>query len=141
MKSLLLALSLSFSLSYAAGTYDTYYFTDTQEKYSLHFLNTATTAELTGSPLATADASAIQGLRPITSLATVAANSNIAGKDMLYIREQSAKITIPDQSGYSDINASLGITIEHQNFLYGLTGLIVGMGFYFGFISLIVRAK
>lgn len=135
----LLLLLFIFSLSNAAGTYDTYYFDDTQEKYSLHFVNTALSTELTGSGLAFADATAIIGLRPITSLATVAANANVTGKDMLYIRERSAAISIPDQSIYSDMNTSLGITNQQANFLYGLTGLIVGMGFMFGFLYLIVR--
>lgn len=135
----LFLLSFIFSLSNAAGTYDTYYFDDTQEKYSLHFVNTALSTELTGSGLASADATAIIGLRPITSLATVAANANVTGKDMLYIRERSAAISIPDQSIYSDMNTSLGITNQEANFLYGLTGLIVGMGFMFGFLYLIVR--
>lgn len=132
-------ISVLLSLSNAAGTYDTYYFDDTQEKYSLHFVNTALSTELTGSGLASADATAIIGLRPITSLATVAANANVTGKDMLYIRERSAAISIPDQSIYSDMNTSLGITNQQANFLYGLTGLIVGMGFMFGFLYLIVR--
>lgn len=132
---------LLFSLSYAAGTYDTYYFTDEEEKYSLHFVNTSLSTEMTGIGLTSTDATAILGLRPITSLATVAANTNITGRDMLLIRSASYNVTIPPHSYIYDVNDSLGITVEDQNFLYGLTGLIVGAGFYIGFITLIARMK
>lgn len=135
----LLTITLFFSLSNAVGTYDTYYFSDTQEKYSLFFLNTSLSTDMTGIGLAVADSTAILGLRPITSLSTVAANANITGRDMLLIRERSASISIPDQSIYSDMNTTLGITNHEANFLFGLTGLIVGMGFYIGFILIITR--
>lgn len=138
-RKLLLTTFLLFSLSYAAGTYDGYYFDDTQEKYSIHFLNTALSTDITGLGLSSTDATAIRSLRPITSLATVASNTNITGTDMLLIREYSAAITIPDQSVYSDMNLSLGMRTSDANFLYGLTGLFVGFGFMFGFLYLIVR--
>lgn len=135
----LFLISFFVSLSNAAGTYDAYYFDDTQEKYSLHFVNTALTTELTGSGLASADATAIIGLRPITSLATVAANANVTGKDMLYIRERSAAISIPDQSIYSDMNTSLGITNREKNFLSSLSGVL--FGFTFMFVSVLIASR
>lgn len=139
MKRSLLLLAILFNLSNASGTYDTYFFNDTEEKYSLHFVNTALSTEMTGIGLASADATAILGLRPITSLATVASNSNITGRDMLLIRSASYDVVIPDQSIYSEMNTTLGITNHEANFLYGITGLIVGFGFMFGFLYLIVR--
>lgn len=135
----LFLISFFVSLSNAAGTYDSYYFDDTQEKYSLHFVNTALTTELTGSGLASADATVIIGLRPITSLATVAANANVTGKDMLYIRERSAAISIPDQSIYSDMNTSLGITNREKNFLSSLSGVL--FGFTFMFASVLIASR
>lgn len=135
----LFLISFFVSLSNAAGTYDAYYFDDTQVKYSLHFVNTALTTELTGSGLASADATAIIGLRPITSLATVAANANVTGKDMLYIRERSAAISIPDQSIYSDMNTSLGITNREKNFLSSLSGVL--FGFTFMFVSVLIASR
>lgn len=132
-------ISVLLSLSNAAGVYDTYFFDDTQEKYSLHFVNTALTADMTGCGLASADATAIIGLRPITSLATVAANTNITAKDMLYIRERSAAISIPDQSIYSDMNISLGITNREKNFLSSLSGVL--FGFTFMFASVLIASR
>lgn len=128
---LLLTTSLLFSLSNAAGTYDGYVFDDTQEKYSIHFLNTALSTDITGLGLSSTDATAIRSLRPITSLSTVASNSNITGKDMLQIREHSAAITIPDQSPFSEYNEQLGLTANQINFIFALAGLFTGMVFFF----------
>lgn len=150
MKRFLLLVSLIFNLSYGAGTYDTYSFTDTEEKYAVFWLNNYPTADLTAVGLTATDATAIYGLRPLanstpaqisSSLLSVANNTNITGTDMLRIREASHRITIPPQSPFDDYNSTLGITVRDQNFLYGFTGLIVGAGFYIGFITLIVRAK
>lgn len=150
MKRFLLLIPLLFSLSNAAGTYDGYTFTDTEEKYSVFWLNNYTTADLTATGLATADASAIYALRPLanstpaqisSSLLSVANNTNITGTDMLRIREASHRIVIPPQSPFDDYNSTLGITVNEQNYLYGFTGLIVGAGFYFGFITIIARVK
>lgn len=141
MKRFLFFFTLCFNLSYASGTYDGYAFTDEEEKYSLHFVNTAINTEMTGIGLAAADSTAILGLRPITSLSTVASNTNITGRDMVLIRSASYAVEIPPHSYIYDVNDSIGMTIHEQNFLYGLTGLIVGAGFYIGFITLIVRMK
>lgn len=141
MKRFLLLISLLFSLSNAAGTYDGYAYTDTEEKYAIHWLNYYPSADIVAMGLTTTDATAIIGLRPISSLLTVANNTNISGADMLRVREASHRITIPPQAPFDDYNSTLGITVRDQNFLYGLTGLIVGSGFYFGFITLIARAK
>lgn len=114
----------------AAGTYDGYAFTDEEEKYSLHFVNTALITDITGLGLTTNDATAIRGLRPISSLASVASNSNIAGTDMLQIRSRSYAVDIPDHSIYNGYT-SLGIKQYDHNFLIALLGSLIGFSFAF----------
>ncbi len=115
-------------LLFSAGTYDGYSFTDEEEKYSLFFVNTALTTDMTGIGLASADATAILGLRPITSLSTVASNTNITGKDMLYIRSRSYAVDIPDHSEYNQYTA-LGIKQYDHNFLIALIASLIGFAF------------
>lgn len=131
MKRIFFLLALLFNLSNAAGTYDTYFFTDTEEKYSLFWLNYHTSADFTAAGLASADATAIISLRPITLLLNVANNTNITGTDMLRIREASHRISIPDQNTtMTDYNA-LGIKVFDFNFLMALMGGLIGFAFAF----------
>lgn len=139
MKKLVLSLFSLSALLYSAGTYDTYLFTDEEEIYSLHFLNTALSTDITGIGLASADATAILGLRPIVSLATVANNTNITGRDMVLIRSRSYAVDIPDHSFYNDYHTSLGIKIYDYNFLMALMGVLMGSLFAFGLIYSILN--
>ncbi len=134
-----LFLSLSINLLFASGTYDGYAFTDEEEKYSLHFVNTSLSTEMTGIGLASADATAILGLRPITTLATVANNTNITGRDMLLIRSASYNVSIPSHSYIYDVNDSLGITNRDKNFLSSLSGVLFGFTFLFASVLLSIR--
>lgn len=138
MKKIIFVLFSFCSLAFSAGTYDGYTFTDEEEKYSLHFLNTALTAEITGLSLTTTDATAIQGLRPITSLATVASNSNISGRDMLQIRSRSYAVDIPDHSIYNNYTP-LGIKQYEFNFLMALMGSLIGFSFVFFLVYTVVN--
>jgi hypothetical protein len=139
MNRLLLLIPFVLSLSHASGTYDGYFFDDTQEKYSLHFVNSALTFEMTGAGLDQDSAMAILDLRPITSLSMVESNVYIDGKDMLYIRQRSAAVTIPDQSIYSDMNTTLGITNRDKNFFSALSGTL--FGFSFLIVSLFIASR
>lgn len=130
MKKIIYTLFSFCSLLFSAGTYDGYFFNDEEEKYSLHFLNTAFTTEMTGIGLSSADSTAIIGLRPISSLSTVASNSNITGKDMLYILSRSYAVEIPDHSIYNEYTA-LGIKQYQYNFFMALMGSFIGFTFVF----------
>lgn len=130
MKKIIFALFSFCSLLFSAGNYDGYAFTDEEEKYSLHFVNTALTTDMTGIGLSSADSTAILGLRPITSLATVASNSNITGRDMLLIRSRSYAVEIPDHSIYNNYTA-LGIKQYEFNFFMALMGSFIGFTFVF----------
>lgn len=139
MKKLVLSLFSLSALLYSAGTYDTYVFTDDEEIYSLHFVNTALSTEISSIGLTTTDATAIIGLRPITTLLTVANNTNITGRDMLLIRSRSYAVDIPDHSVYNAYHASLGIKIYDYNFLMALMGVLMGFLFAFGLIYSILN--
>lgn len=138
MKKIIFTLFSFCSLAFSAGTYDGYAFTDEEEKYSLHFVNTAIATDLSGIGLTTTDATAIQGLRPITSLTTVASNTNITGRDMLLIRSRSYAVEIPDHSIYNEYTA-LGIKQYEFNFLMALMGSFVGFTFVFFLVYVVVN--
>lgn len=148
MKKTILLLSLLFNLSFASGTYDTFYFTDEEEKYTLFFCNTATSTEFTNAGLAASDYSSLSALRPFasdtpahisSSLVTIANNTNITGNDMKRLREWSYRMDIPDHSKYSDINTSLGIKQSDVNYLSALVGLLISFAFAFFLIYTIVN--
>jgi hypothetical protein len=147
MKKILFLLSLLFSLSFASGTYDGFSFTDSEEKYTIFFANTATSAEITAIGLSTSDYTAIAGMRPLadnnissldSSCNQIASNSNITGNDMKRLREWSYRMVIPDHSGYCDINTSLGIPQCQINYLSALFGLLIGFAFLFFLIFTVV---
>lgn len=133
MKKIIFLLISLYSFSYSAGTYDTYVFTDYEENASLYFCNYHDYQSFIYIGLAAADANAIIGLRPITSLATVAANTNITGLDMAKIR---AKSHIIDWNDYTD---DFGMNPIQTNFLYALSGVL--FGFSFLFVSLIISSR
>lgn len=138
MKKIIFTLFSFCSFLFSAGTYDSYVFTDVEEKYALHFVNTALTTEITGSGLSTADSTAILGLRPITSLTIVASNANITGRDMLLIRSRSYAVEIPDHSVYNQYTA-LGIKQYDYNFLMALLGTLFGFVFVYFMVYTIVN--
>lgn len=138
MKKIIFTLFSFCSLLFSAGTYDTYAFTDEEEKYSLHFVNTALSTEMTGIGLTATDSTAILGLRPITSLTTVASNTNITGRDMLLIRSRSYAVEIPDHSVYNEYTA-LGIKQYEYNFFMAFLGSLFGFSFVFFLIYNVVN--
>lgn len=148
MKKIISLLSLFFSLSHASGTYDGFFFTDEEEKYALFFVNYSFSADFTKIGLATADYTALSGLRPYAnstpvqisnSLASIALNSNITGNDMKRLREVSYTVITPDHSKYSDINTSLGIKQSDANYLSALVGLLIGFAFAYFLIYTIIN--
>lgn len=138
MKKIIFTLFSFCSLLFSAGTYDGYSFTDEEEKYSLHFVNTALSTEMTGIGLASADVTAIIGLRPISSLTTVASNSNITGRDMVLIRSRSYAVEIPDHSIYNEYT-SLGIKQYQFNFFMALMGSFIGFTFVFFLVYTVIN--
>lgn len=146
MKKIILLSSLFFSLSFGAGTYDGFSFTDEEEKYALFFVNYYSSTDFTKIGLATADYTALAGLRPFAnstpaqisnSLLTIANNSNIASTDMKRLREVSHTISIPDH--LQDINTSLGIKQSDANYLSALVGLLIGFAFAYFLIYTITN--
>lgn len=138
MKKIIFILFSFCSLLFSAGTYDGYAFTDEEEKYSLYFVNTSLTTEMTGIGLTSTDATAIIGLRPISSLTTVASNSNITGRDMVLIRSRSYAVEIPDHSIYNEYTA-LGIKQYEFNFLMALMGSFIGFTFVFFLVYTVIN--
>jgi hypothetical protein len=139
MKKIFFLLFSLFTLSNAAGTYDSYAFTDTEEKYALFFVNYYTSADFTAIGLSSSDASAIIGLRPISLLSNVANNSNITGTDMLRIREASHRVSIPDQNDSMTQYNALGVRVFDFNFLMALMGALIGFAFAFFLIYSILK--
>jgi hypothetical protein len=143
MKKIIILLFSLCNFLFSSGTYDSFNFTDEEEKYSVFFCNTATSAEITAIGLSTSDYTAIAGLRPLpsdtpsnisSSLSSVANNSNITGNDMKRIREWSYRVVIPDHNATMTAYTALGVKQSDQNYLMALCGLLIGFLFAYGLI-------
>lgn len=135
MKKIIIALFSLFALSHGAGVYDTYSFTDTEEKYALFFCNYYTSSDIVATGLASNDATNIINLRPISSLLNVSNISTVSGTDMERIREISHIVAIPDQNITMTSYNALGVKVSDFNYLMALCGLLIGFIFAFALIT------
>ncbi len=135
MKKIIISLFSLFALSHASGTYDTYTFTDTEERYALFFVNYYTAGDIQSIGLNSTDSTNILNLRPITSLLDVANLSSTTGTDMKRIREVSHLVSIPDQNTTMTSYNALGVKVSDFNYLMALCGLLIGFIFAFALIS------
>ena len=135
MKKIIIALFSLFALSHASGTYDGYFFTDTEEKYALFFCNYYTSSDIVANGLASNDATNILSNRPISALLTVSNISTISGTDMERIREISHIVSIPDQNTTMTSYNALGVKVSDFNYLMALCGLLIGFIFAFALIT------
>jgi len=133
MKVLVLIFAL-FSFAFSSGTYGGYFFTDSEEKYSLFFVNFYPQSDLVNIGLAPDDVSSILLGRSFPTLTDVTNIPSLSSSDLLRIREMSHLVVIPDQSGASDINATFGVHQYEINYLHLFVGILVGFLFALGMI-------
>lgn len=132
-KSLFLLLAL-FSLSHAAITLKTVTFDDYEENASNYFLMYYPRQSLLDLGLTTTVAGyAITCRNNGTPGLSCFSSLGAATNDLIRIREQSHLI---DWNVYTD---SLGLKLDQTNFLYGLSGVLIGFIFMYSFILIVQR--
>lgn len=131
---LLILLSFLFSLSNAAITLKTVVFDNYEENASTYLITYYPYQDFINMQLTATQAGYIMTCRNnLTPTLSCGSTAGLTTANLMRIREKSHLI---DWNVYTD---QFGLTLHETNFLYGLTGLLVGFGFYFGFILIISR--
>ena len=131
----LLLIAFAFSLSNASGTYGGFLFNDYEENASLYLVNYYPKQHFVDIGFSTTYAQNLIAYRPYSSLSQLGGLGGYQAAYFGYLRSDSHLI---DWNVYTD---QFGMTLHQTNFLYGLTGLLVGFGFMIGFIIVISRIK
>lgn len=122
-----------FNLSNASITLNGVTFDDYEQNASTYLVQYYPYQDFLNIGLSSSSSSYILACRDNGTPSLTCVSNALNSSDLLRIREKSHLI---DWNVYTD---EFGMTLHQTNFLYGLTGLLVGFGFYIGFISLIVR--
>lgn len=130
---LLFFVTFIFNLSNASIILNGVTFDDYEQNASTYFVQYYPYQDFINIGLSSASSSYVLACRDNGTPSLSCASNTLSSSDLLRIRENSHLI---DWNVYTD---EFGMTLHQTNFLYGLTGLLVGFGFYIGFISLIVR--
>jgi len=140
MKKLILPFFLFITLLLAEGTYDDVYFTDIEENMTLIFVNHADYHTLYDVLKSSTEANNILTERlnnrdngGITSIQQLA-DIDYIGTDDLYDLKQYAYKWTADII----IDPRFGTTYPQTNFLYGLSGILIGFIVMFGFIRAVL---
>lgn len=129
-----LLLLFTFSLSNAAITLKTVTFDDYEENASTHLITYYPYQDFLWMGLSTTNAGRILTCRNnLTPTLMCVSNAGLTTADLMRIREKSHII---DWNVYTDF---LGMTLPQTNFLYGLSGLLIGFIFMFAFILIVTR--
>lgn len=134
MKKIFLTSFLFIKLLHGAGTYDNVPFSDYEEQAGLYYCNYGDYQSFVELGISTTDSTQIVNGRQTlyTSLTQVAALSGIVNTDMYRIRQHSHLI---DWNIYTD---DFGMTLHQTNFIYALTGVLVGFVFLAAFVFMII---
>jgi len=139
MKKLLLITSFLFlsTLMNASVTIQGIYFNDYEEKASLYLCNYYPLQAFIDLGLSNIQSERIIDNRVniYTSLADMQNINSLDSYDLDRIKKQSHLI---DWNVYTD---DFGMTLHQTNFLYGLTGALIGFTFLFGFIQIIISEE
>lgn len=126
--------SFIFSLSNASITLKTVVFDDYEENASTYLIKYYPYQDFINIQLSATQTGYIMTCRNNNNpTLTCASTAGLTTANLMRIREKSHLI---DWNVYTD---EFGMTLHQTNFLYGLMGLLIGIGFYFGFITLITR--
>lgn len=130
---LLSIVSFIFSLSNASITLKGVTFDDYEQNASTYLVQYYPYQDFLNIGLSSTSSAYVLACRDNDTPTLTCVSNALNSSDLMRIREKSHLI---EWNVYTD---ELGMTLHQTNFLYGLTGLLVGFGFYFGFITLITR--
>lgn len=130
---LLSIVSFIFSLSNASITLKGVTFDDYEQNASTYLVQYYPYQDFLNIGLSSTSSAYVLACRDNDTPTLTCVSNALNSSDLMRIREKSHLI---EWNVYTD---EFGMTLHQTNFLYGLTGLLVGFGFYFGFITLITR--
>jgi hypothetical protein len=131
LKKLFLIYVLSSSLLRAEGTYSGVYFTDYEENATIYLCNYYPYQHFKNLYISSSTSKNIINNRFYTSISDIDDVSGVAKKQLRYLREDSHLI---DWNKYTD---DFGMTLHQTNFIYALSGVLIGFSFLFVFISIV----
>lgn len=130
----LILLVFVFSLSNAAITLKNVYFDDYEQNASTHLITYYPYQDFINMAISATNTNRILTCRNNNNpTLTCVSNAGLTTADLRRIREKSHII---DWNLYTD---SLGLTLHQTNFLYGLSGLLIGFVFMLAFILIVSR--
>lgn len=136
MKRFIFSFALLFSLSHASATYQGVYFDDYEVNATTYLITYYPYSTFTSLNFSSVYSQYIIDCRNMGTPSLSCLNSKgFTTGHFNRIREQSHLI---DWNVYTD---ELGMTLHQTNFLYGLAGLLVGFGFYLGFLLIFSRRR
>lgn len=135
MKKLLLISFLFFSSLQAEGTYSGVYFSDYEEAASLYLCNYYPKQTFKDIGLGNTVANTIINNR-IPLYTSISQIDNLTGIGSTYLSRIVRQSHLIEWNLYTD---DFGLTLHQTNFLYGLTGLLLGFVFLLGFVLIIVQ--
>ncbi|WP_373002617.1 hypothetical protein [Sulfurimonas sp.] len=121
----------------ASGTYSGIYFTDYEEQASLYFCNYYSEKDFLDIGLSNTDITSLVNNR-INLFISITEIDNLSAIDSLDLDKIKKQSHLIDWNVYSD---DFGMTLHQTNFLYGLTGVLIGFVFLFGFIQIIISEE
>jgi hypothetical protein len=136
MKKIILPFFLFITLLFSDGDYSGVHFSDIEENMTLLLVNHADYRTLYNVLRSSSDAKKILNVRyknrddgGITSIEQLDDIRGISGKDLYNLKQYSYKWTAD-----IIINPKFGTTYPQTNFLYALSGILIGFIVMFGFI-------
>lgn len=135
MKKYVFSSLLLSSFLFAEGTYSGIFFTDYEENATLYLVNYydyTTLKRILNNSTTTNNILKVRLSSPYTSITQLDNTSGVSKRRLNDLRLYSH---ILDWSNYT---SDLGLTLHQENFLYGLTGILIGFSFLLIFILVVV---
>jgi len=140
MKKFIFSLFFFISFLFAEGNYSDVHFSDVEENMTLLFVNHADYNTLYGVLKSSTDVNNILNERfnnrdkgGITSIKQLSDIKFISSKDLYNLKQYAYKWTVD-----IIIDPKLGTTYPQTNFLFGLSGILIGFIIMFGFIRAVL---
>jgi len=130
----LLFLSSLLSLN-ASGTYSGVSFTDYEENATIYFVNYYSYQNLKGVLNSSSTSNKILSHRKDDLFTSIPEIDDISGVNTQRLHNLKQQGHLIDWNVYTD---DFGLTLHQTNFLYGLTGVLIGFVFLFGFIQILI---
>ena len=138
MKKILIMSFLFLSFLRAEGTYSDVYFTDVEENATIYLCNYYSYSDFRNIRIDEDTATNIVNTRIDGLYESVEDIDDVDGIETNQLHYLKQKSHLIDWNVYTD---DFGLTLHQTNFLFGLSGLLIGFIFLFGFIQVVISEE